>query len=331
MATIQEVAKAAGVSVGSVSRYLNGHKLRPENSERIRQAIEKMNYRENPWAKGLKSNQSYSIGVLMNNMQSHFSSSVVATIEDVFEQEGYSTLLSGYRDDAEQIGRKLEFLASRTVDGLIVFGAEQSWPGMEQIAAMDIPVISAITPLSFPKVDSILLNNRKSTADLIKRIIQHGHQKIGFIAAPQIDYVARERLAGIYEAFAELGEEIDERCILFGDYSRKSGFQAMEELLALGDITAVFVCNYNMSLGALESIHQHELKIGTDISFASYDYFEASDVFYPKLTVIKQPVAAFGALAAKRIIERVKDPTIPGGQQFMLENEILWRDSICQR
>ncbi|WP_086347395.1 LacI family DNA-binding transcriptional regulator [Candidatus Enterococcus clewellii] len=331
MATIQEVAKEAQVSVGSVSRYLNGHTLRPENMTRIRSAIEKLNYTENLWAKGLKSNQSFSIGLLMNNMQSQFSSSVVATIEDVFEQEGYGTLLSGYRDDAEQIERKLDFLLSRGVDGLVVFGAEQSWPGIKKIKDLDIPVISAITPLDYPNVDSILLNNRESTTAIIQRILGQGHQKIGFIAAPQIDYVAKERLNGIHDAFTQSGLTLDERYIVYGDYSRKSGYMCMEELLKLEDITAVFVCNYNMSLGALEAIYEHELKIGTDISFASYDYFEASDIFYPKLTVIKQPVAEFGTLVAQRVLQRVKEGQKMAGQQFTIENEILWRDSIRKR
>lgn len=328
MATIQEVAKEAQVSVGSVSRYLNGHTLKPENMVRIQLAIEKLDYTENMWAKGLKSNQSFSIGLLMNNMQSHFSSSVVATIEDVFEQEGYGTLLSGYRDDAEQIERKLDFLLSRGVDGLVVFGAEQSWEGITKLKNLEIPVISAITPLDYPNVDSVLLNNRESTAMLVQRIMAEGHQKIGFIAAPQIDYVAKERLNGIYDAFARSEIALDERYIVYGDYSRSSGHSCMEQLLALGDVTAVFVCNYNMSLGALEAIYKHELKVGTDISFASYDYFEASDIFYPKLTVIKQPVATFGTLTAKRILERVKKKDTLEGQQFVVENEILWRDSI---
>lgn len=330
MATIQEVAKEAQVSVGSVSRYLNGHTLRPANMERIRMAIEKLNYTENLWAKGLKSNQSFSIGLLMNNMQSQFSSSVVATIEDVFEQEGYGTLLSGYRDDAGQIERKLDFLLSRGVDGLVVFGAEQSWQGMEKIKDLKIPVISAITPLDYPNVDSILLNNRQSTSELVQRILAQGHQKIGFIAAPQIDYVAKERLRGIYDAFAQAEAVLDERYIVYGDYSRSSGYSCMEQLLQLDDLTAVFICNHNMSLGALEAIHQHELKIGTDISFASYDYFEASDIFHPKLTVIKQPVAEFGTLTAQRILQRIKNSESSSGQQFIIENEILWRDSISK-
>lgn len=331
MATIQEVAKEAKVSVGSVSRYLNGHTLRPENMSRIQLAIEKLDYTENLWAKGLKSNQSFSIGLLMNNMQSHFSSSVVATIEDVFEQEGYGTLLSGYRDDATQIERKLDFLLSRGVDGLIVFGAEESWQGIGKIKDLDIPVVSAITPLDFPNVDSILLNNRQSTCDLVQQIFNQGHQKVGFIAAPQIDYVAKERLSGIYDAFEKSDKTLDEQYIVYGDYSRNSGYQCMEQLLSLGDVTAVFVCNYNMSLGALEAIYKHELKIGADISFAGYDYFEASDVFHPKLTVIKQPVAEFGQLTANRILQRIKEKTDIEGQQLVVKNEILWRDSIAKR
>lgn len=110
MATIQEVAKYARVSVGSVSRYLNGHKLRPDNIKKIETAIEVLGYKENFFAKGLKSNQTRSIGLLMNNMQNNFSASLVAKIDDVLEQQGYTILLSNYRDDPNRIEQKIAFL-----------------------------------------------------------------------------------------------------------------------------------------------------------------------------------------------------------------------------
>lgn len=327
MATIQEVAKYANVSVGSVSRYLNGYQLRPENAKRIEAAIKALNYRENMMAKALKSNQSLSIGVLVNNMTSNFSASLIATMEIVFEKQGYSMLLNGYLDDPEEIRRKIEFLTARGVDGLVVLTAEETWPGTQILQELTIPVVSVVTPMTFTNVDSIIINDDESTETVITKMLQAGHEKIGIIAAPQNNYVARQRLNGVRAAYQAVGQVLPEDMLFYGDYSRESGYDGMTALLAQ-DITAVFVCNYNMSLGAIQKIQELELKIGTDISFASFDYFDASEVFYPKLTVIKQPVTEIGLLAANRVLERIKQKDSQVGQQFTVENEILWRDSI---
>ncbi|MGX7417232.1 LacI family DNA-binding transcriptional regulator [Carnobacterium gallinarum] len=331
MATIQEVANHAGVSVGSVSRYLNGYQLKPANMKKIEESIEALEYKGNPLAKALKSNQTLSIGLLMNNMQSNFSASMVAQIEDELERFGYSILLSGFRNDYSQVERKLDFLLSRKIDGLIIFEAEQDWEAVQQLKNVDIPVISVNTPMEFDMVDSIVVNNKQSTKEVIEKMLQFGHEKIGIIAAPQTDYVARERLDGVLEAFAENNYPIEDAVIYYGDYSKQSGYTGMKHLLKNEEITAVFVCNYNMSLGALQEIYEQQLKIGEDISFASYDYFDASDIFNPKLTVIRQPVKEIGTLAANRMMEKIRNHGQLQGDIFVVPNDILWRDSVKER
>lgn len=329
MATIQEVAKYAGVSVGSVSRYLNGHKLRPDNTKKIEEAIHALDYKENFFAKGLKSNETHSIGLLMNNMQSNFSASLVARIDDVLEKEGYTILLSNYRDDPNRIEQKIAFFKSRAVDGLIIVGAEQSWPQLECLKNCDIPVISIITPLDYSQTDSIIVDNRASTEKVISRMLSLSHERIGVIVAPQTDYVARERFLGILDAFETQNKLLSESNIYYGDYSKDSGKRGMAYLLSQ-EVSAVFVCNYNMSLGALQTIHEKQLVIGKDISFASYDYFDASDIFYPKLTVIKQPIKEIGTLAVERLLEKIRNKNQLQGQIFTLKNDVLWHDSIIK-
>lgn len=329
MATIQEVAEHAGVSVGSVSRYLNGHKLREGNVQKIEAAIKALNYTENFFAKGMKSNQTRSIGLLMNNMQSNFSASLVARIDDILEQYDYTILLSSYRDDPTKIEQKIDYFRSRSVEGLIVVGIEQNWPQVSTLAQLDIPVLSIITPLDLPRVDSIIVDNRASTKRVIEKMIRLNHEKIGVIAAPQTDYVSRERLLGVFDGFESLGKSLPEELLFYGDYSRESGSRGMNYLLSEG-VTAVFVCNYNMSLGALQAIHEQKIEIGKDISFASYDYFDASDIFSPKLTVIKQDVMEIGTLAADRILEKIRNNNKLKEQVLVVANEVLWRDSIVE-
>lgn len=327
MSTIQEVARLAKVSVGSVSRYLNGYKLKETNMKRIEAAIEKLDYKQNYSAKGLKSNRTMSIGLLINNAQSMFSASMIATLADELEKLGYSMLFSGFQKNKSQLKSKLEFLLSRKVDGLIVFEAEQDWQETQQLKNLNIPVISINTPLDFPKIDSVLMDNRQSTKKVIKKMIDYGHKEIGIIAGLQKDYIARERLNGALAAFEEMHLPIDYTKIYYGDYSKMSGYKGTDELFHQ-QVSAIFVCNYNMSIGSLQAIYEKNIQLGKDLSFASFDYFDSSDIFKPKLTVIRQPVTEISLLAANRIVRRLREEESLKEETFIIPNKILWRDSV---
>lgn len=328
MATIQEVAAHAGVSVGSVSRYLNGHQLKPTNMEKIANAIKDLNYQENFLARGLKNKQTRSIGLLMNHLQNQFSATFIASVSDELEKLGYSIVVSALRDDASRLKEKLDFLMTRQIDGLLLFEIEPTAIDTQYIERLTIPVASINTPLPLANVDSIVMDNRQSTQTVIEKIIEYGHEHIGIIAAPQHDPIAKERLAGIQAAAANHPDVVT--TIYFGDYSKKSGYQGMQELLTK-DVSAVFICNYKMALGALQAIYESDKQIGADISFASFDYFDLSEIVYPKLTVLRQPIKEISQLAAKRIIERIQTKGTVTSTTYVCNNEILWRDSIAKK
>ena len=149
MASIRDVAKMAGVSVGTVSRYLNGQQLKEKNMKKIAEAISALDYKENIIAKGLK-----------NGISSRFGSEVVSGIERVAEENGYSLLLSGFADQPEKIEQKIEYLMKHVIDGLIVFLSEEEWSGFEMLTKMSIPVIALNCPEGPAGIDTILLNDR---------------------------------------------------------------------------------------------------------------------------------------------------------------------------
>ncbi|WP_430610067.1 LacI family DNA-binding transcriptional regulator [Enterococcus sp. DIV0876] len=322
MASIRDVAQRAGVSVGTVSRYLNGQQLKQSNMEKIAEAIQSLDYQENIIAKGLKNNRSFSIGLLMNSISSRFGSEVVSGIEKVAEENGYSLLLSGFSSSAKKSDEKIEYLLKHAVDGLIVFLSGEEWTDILKLTQVNVPIVCLNSPDIAAVADVLLLDDRQSVQKVIEHYISIGHKKIGYIAAPQSDYTARERLLGAENAIVESQVELE---IIVGDYTRKSGYYGAKQLLDWG-ATAIFVSNYNMSIGALSCFNQEGLVIGKDISFGHYDYLSEEDQSLLPQVTINPPAEKMGEKAAQLLLDRIKKTDITEvakKQIIVMENKVL--------
>lgn len=320
MSSIREVAKLAGVSVGSVSRYLNGQQLKSQNMEKIAAAIQALDYKENIIAKGLKNNRSFSVGLLMNSISSQFGAEIISAIEEVMEESGYSILLSGFKGDLSNIDRKIDYLMKHAVDGLVVFVSEQDWDGMERLAELPIPVVAINSPVQVLGIDQIHVADRESVAQVVQHFVKTNHQKIGVLAAPQNDFVARERLIGAQSVLQDYPEI--ELTTVIGDYSRLSGYRGAESLLQ-HDISALLVTNYNMAMGALEFLHQDKNSKDKKIVLAHYDYTSEMAELLEDRIVIKAPTRKIGQLCANQLLSRMNDKAILVEEQIIVENEIF--------
>ncbi len=322
MASIRDVAELAGVSTGTVSRYLNGQRLKQSNMEKIASAIQELDYKENIIAKGLKNNRSFSLGLLMNSISSRFGSEVVSGIEKVAEKNGYSILLSGFSENPQQNDEKIDHLLKHAVDGLIVFLSGEEKADAMKLTQIHVPIVSLNSPDIATVVDTLLLNDRQSVFEAITQFIKEKHKKIGYISAPTIDYTAQERLLGAEEAVSGTNVELK---VVVGNYTRQSGYRAAEELLDWG-ATAIFVSNYNMSIGTLECFNQRRMLIGQDISFGHYDYLSKEEQsMLPQIT-INPPAEIMGEKAAQLLLERIKGSENGSDSQkqvILLENQVL--------
>lgn len=327
MATIQQVAKLAGVSAGSVSRYLNGYRLKEKNEQAIEQAIHELDYRPNYLARSLRKSKSMSVGLLVNNMLNHFATGVIAQIEHEMELRDYSLVLSGFRNDEAVFGSKLQMMLERRVDGLIIFEGVDSWAGNELLEGATIPVIALGTALGLPNVDSILVDDYTSSHDIVARMIASGHERVGIIAGKQAEYVSRERLRGCLAAFDEAGLSREHARVFMGDYSVLSGYQGMSQLLDEG-VDCVYAANYGTGQGALQAIAERSLLIGEDVSFATHDYFEMNILFYPQITTVYSPSHEMGSVAAERMLKMIDEGAAACGERITLENAVAWRPSI---
>lgn len=328
MATIKDVAREAGVSTGSVSRYLNGLKLRDENMRRIKDAIHKLGYRENYIAKGLKSNRSRSVGVVVNTLTDVFATSIISHLESYLEHRNYSLLLCDYRNDQDRLERKLNFLASRSIDGVVVFHVEHGVAALREMKENGVAVVAVDAPIQDLKSDAVLVDNFQASYDVTRRLIEMGHRRIGVIAGDTSRYIGNERLNGYLACMRDHGADA-EGLVFTGNYTRESGYQgALELLRSRRGITALFAENYYMTLGSFQAIMDSGLTIPRDISLVGFDHFELTDIVRPRLTVVKQPVKDMGRAIGKLLIDRIEQPISRQFSTVELECELLWNQSV---
>lgn len=329
MVTIRDVAREAKVSVGSVSRYLNGFQLKPQNMLNIQSAIKKLNYEENIIAKGLKNNKSLSVGVVINSLTDVFATSIVTSLESHLEKNNYSIIICDYQEDSEKLERKLEFLKTRSVDGVILFHIEEPLPIFKEYQKAGIPIIAIDCPIKEFEADSIVVNNQGASFEVVTRLIEAGHEHIGLIAGTQNRYIGRERLSGYMKAISASQLEFDEQQVRIGDYKKESGYAEMKALLQQETPpTAVYVNNYYMTIGAVQAILESKKTIPEDISIIGFDHFELSDMLKPALTVVEQPVKKIGTVAGELILRRIKGDLTDFPTQIMLHTTLLWRESV---
>lgn len=320
MSSIRKVAELAGVSLGSVSRYLNGHQLKEQNMKKIAAAIKELDYKENIIAKGLKNNRSFSVGLLMNSISSQFGAGVVSGIEEVMEQNGYSVLLSGFKGDVSLVDQKIDYLVQHAVDGLIVFMSEQDWDGMERLAELPIPVLTINSPVELVGIDRVQVADRQSVSEVVEHLVREGHTRIGLLAAPQNDYVARERLLGakqVVDSYPEVSLVIE-----YGDYSRISGYWGGKKLLDK-NISALIVTNYNMMTGVLEYMQHAGAPEQRKLVLAHYDYTSEMAELLSDRIIIKAPTKQIGQRSAQLLLERMNEETPSEGKNEIIENEIF--------
>lgn len=327
MANIREVARLAGVSSGTVSRYLNGIKIRDKNAKAIAKVIDELNYRPSILGRALTNSKSYTVGVLLVNAGNVFVGSCISTLETEFEKRGYSALFVDFHGSLDVLWEKIEYLRSRSVDGLVIFLSETDETHMKPLATLDIPVIVIDNPLSDDTVDSIVVNNMESTEHVVGAMIDAGHRRIGIIAPSQKTYVGRQRLEGWKRAYAARNLPICKNDIILCDSTKNEGFEAACRFLDCKDVTAIFASNYYMALGALKAMNERGVRPGVDLGFGSFDDYDFSDVIYPPLTVIGQPMQEIVDTVVRTMCARLDEGARPSGVR-MLTCEVCLTDSI---
>lgn len=328
--TIQDVAKAAGVSVATVSRVINNSQaVAGETREAVMSAIKRLNYQPNLLGRNLRRTETKRLLVLLPNIGNPFYARIVKGIEDVAHKNGYNVMLCNTDSDAEREKLYLELLRSRLADGVIFMAPVMGREGLTDIGR-NFPVVQCCEYTEGALVSHVSIDNHAAAYKLTKHLISAGHKKIGLISCKSSVVSTLQRESGFKKALADSGIEFREDFIKYGDYSFNSGLRAANQFVSMKDgPTAIFAISDIMAIGALRAIRENNLRVPEDVAVAGFDNINFSSMCNPTLTTISQPKYDMGCISMELLLQQIRGE-LKEPKAILLEYEMIIRESTVK-
>ena len=307
-ATMKDLSRETGLGLATISKYFNGGTVREKNRVLIEAAVKKLHYVPNEVARSLKTQHSRVIGVVIPELSNAFITSIIATMEDILRKHDYAVIVCDCRSDVKREKEAVEFLMHRRVDGLINMATDTSGSHLKAALSAGIPVllIDRLIDSLRGKVSAVVIDNVHAAGQAVQKLTKLGHRQIGLVLGSPNLFTTNQRLHGYLDALREAGITPSEQYIRYGDYTLDGGYQAVLDLLSLRERpTALFVTNFEMTLGAMLALQHSGVRIPEDLSVIGFDKLELFGEIFPDLTLIRQPQLSIGREAASLMLDLV--------------------------
>ena len=304
-ATLRDVAREAQVSTATVSRVINGHgNVNEETRARILSIIERLRYVPDSTARSLSTGLTNTVGVLLPDLHGEFFSEIIRGIDQAARRRGLHLLLSGIHGSVEEAARAVRALKGR-VDGLLIMSPYADSAFLDDHSVDGTPVVVINSPVRGESHSSFRLDNRGGARQMVDHLVAVGHRRIAFIAGPNGNFDATERLAGYCEAVAAL--RAVREFVLPGDFSEESGVKAAQKLLQLSERPdAVFAANDMMALGCLRTFLEAGVRVPDEVAVVGFDDIPLARHVTPALTTVRVPMAELGARALDGLCDAIR-------------------------
>lgn len=317
--TIKDIAKQTGLGLATISSYLNGGNVREKNRLKIEQAIKELHFEVNEVARGLKTNKTKMIGIIIPELNSIFCAEIITEVEDQLRSHGYATMICDCRSDERREEEAVVFLLHKRVDGLIIMPSGKQGKHLQKFVRAQKPVVLIDRKQQAIDCDCVLVDNEGAVRDAVERLIVAGHTKIGIIAGPSDIYTAKERYNGYCLAMKNAGIAVQESLVVHGDYTIKGGACAMKRLIGNNPtMTAVFVSNYEMTMGAIIQINESGIEMPGELSFIGFDNLEFARASIPALCIVTQPTKQIADHVSRLILGRLEEDRIQNEKETVL-------------
>jgi DNA-binding LacI/PurR family transcriptional regulator len=333
--TIKDIAKALGLSTSTVSRALrDSYEISPETKKLVLEYAEKINYHPNPIALSLKERRSRSIGVIVSEIANSFFSQAIDGIESIAYTNGYNVIIAQSRESSEREQINLNYLTSRSIDGLIVSVSSETndFSTFKELHQRGMPIVFFDRIVNEINTHKVIVDNYKGAYDATATLIREGYKNIAAITNNEILSITRERLAGYRAALAD--HDMEEKKS-FVKYCAHGGLiidevqVAMEELLELKTRPdALLALSDKLTTGCLRVLKAKKINVPEDIGLMGFSNSDITELIDPPLSIIKQPAIQMGEIAIELLLQLIESKRpVTNFETKVLAPELILRDS----
>jgi LacI family transcriptional regulator len=327
--TIRDVARQGGVSVATVSRYINQNApVSPEVAERLDKVMTELRYVPHAAARHLASRKTRVVGLLLSTLHNDFFVPLLNGVEAVIRQKGYNLIVATYHANSRD--HMQPPIGPHNTDGLLVFSDGLVDEDLVALHSKSFPMVLVHrTPPPQVPIPSVTVENLEITRLLVDHLINvHGKRRILFLRGPirQEDAIRREM--GYKSALQANGIPLDDNLILNGDFERDVAYTAMNEFLCREEqvaFDAVFTGDDDAAIGVLKSLHEHGIRIPEDVAVVGFDDLGFASFLNPPLTTVRAPTERVGQIATERLFGLLEKH--PSNEVTILPTEIIFRRS----
>jgi len=328
--SLKKLAEHLGLSPATVSLVINrsnvADSIPQQTKDRIFAAARKFKYRPNFFARSLRTQRSFTIGVIVPEVSDGYSASVMSGIEDYLLQEGYFYFVASHRHRPDLIDEYPRMFLERSVDGLIA--VDTPWH-----FNLSVPVVTVSGHNDVDGVTNIVLNHRRAAEVALKHLFHLRHRHIAFIKGQEFSSDTDVRWSNIESVARNLGIAINRHLVvqLEGDSpSPQLGYKAAKSLLASAEpFSALFAFNDISAMGAIRAMRESGLRVPEDVSVVGFDDIQSAAYQNPGLTTVRQPLREMGRTAAEILLRRIMRPGSEFNPRYTLEPELVVRGTTC--
>lgn len=331
VADIRAVAEKAGVSISTVSRFLNHKVVSPAAEERIREAVKELAYIPNRIARSLKLRRTNTLGMAIPDITNTFFPEIVKGVEDAARTAGFALVLTNTGEDQASEWERLNTLETLRCDGclLILAPDADNDERKQRLADYRLPVVYLDRSPSFES-DMVISDNVRGAEDAVRHLLGLGHKNIALLGTTLEVSTHRERVQGYRKALREAGIEPPPGYEVRVAPTLADGLTGTLKLLDLQPRpTALFITSNKLTIGAMAAIHDRGLGCPRDISVIGYDNYEWEEAFRPRLTTVAQPSYLIGQRAAELLIARILGQKSGPPEQVVVPSSLVVRESCA--
>lgn len=332
--TIRTVAEKAGVSPTTVSRVLNRPELVDTTTRaRVRDAMDELEFRPNALARGLSTNQTGTIGLVVPGITDFYFNEIYAGIEQTTRELGMKVLVFDSEHTRHRALEAFTFLKQHQVDGIIFSSKLVTEDYDAVLQRLGIPVVLMLThsvgktPLLSFKVDDV-----GGIFDAVAYLVSRGHRRIGMLSTGMDDEATGlQRYEGYKAAVRHYNLPFDDRYVVIGGFRFNDGYAAMQQMLQVQSeiqLTAVVTAGDEMAIGAVRCLHDHGFRVPEDMSIVGYDDLGIASMVTPRLTTIRQPFKEIADRAVHALVDQIKQPNPGANGVYFLPHQIVERESV---